>query len=366
MNKIGLLVLSIGKFGVKGFYQLQEVGLAKTLSKIYSEVHIYKLVSYDIPETTEVLQDFSNITLHLMPSKQFGSNGIPDMAKIDSTIQTLVCFSDTQLFFPRVYKWCLQNNIKLIPYIGAINSHSNNFLKKKLIDFLFNNNLSIYKKSKCIAKTISVANELRNKGVKNIEIAPVGLDIDLLVEKYEEEDINILKQKYGYNNNDKIILFIGRLVSEKQPERMIDVFNSLHKKDNSYKLLIIGSGELRTNIEKQIVSNNLEKNVKIIEKILNKDIWEIYRIADCLINLNQHEIYGMCILEAMYYNCKVIAWEAPGPNFIIKNGINGWLVSSDEEVLEKILNNAVFNTKDYIINNYTWMKTASIIKQITK
>lgn len=34
----------------------------------------------------------------------------------------------------------------------------------------------------------------------------------------------------------------------------------------------------------------------------------------------------MAILEAMYYGCKVVAWDAPGPNLIIENGKSGWLV----------------------------------------
>ena len=42
--RIGILVLSVGPFGNKGFYNLQEVGLAKALDRYCEEVKVYKAV----------------------------------------------------------------------------------------------------------------------------------------------------------------------------------------------------------------------------------------------------------------------------------------------------------------------------------
>ena len=54
------------------------------------------------------------------------------------------------------------------------------------------------------------------------------------------------------------------------------------------------------------------------------------------VNLNRHEIYGMAILEAMYYECPVIAFHAPGPDFLLDNGRCGYLCGSDEEMLSAL------------------------------
>ena len=43
--KIGIMVLSIGSFGKKGFYNLQEIGLAKAIDALCDETKVYKLVS---------------------------------------------------------------------------------------------------------------------------------------------------------------------------------------------------------------------------------------------------------------------------------------------------------------------------------
>ena len=111
--RIGLLVLSIGNFGKKGFYNLQEVGLARELDLLYDEVLVYRLVGQNEKETTESIAGCKNAVMHLLPSRQTGSNGLPDLNKLDTSVDILVCFSDTQIFFPCVYKWCQKNDITL-------------------------------------------------------------------------------------------------------------------------------------------------------------------------------------------------------------------------------------------------------------
>lgn len=86
-------------------------------------------------------------------------------------------------------------------------------------------------------------------------------------------------------------------------------------------------------------------------------------MADSFVNLNRQEIFGMAILEAMYYGCKVVAWDAPGPNLIIENGKSGWLVRDDEEVIEKIMDNADISKEAHmrVIDEFTWESSAKNI-----
>ena len=46
--RIGLLITSIGNFGQKGFYNAQEIGLAKELDKLFDEVIVYKAVPLSV------------------------------------------------------------------------------------------------------------------------------------------------------------------------------------------------------------------------------------------------------------------------------------------------------------------------------
>lgn len=361
--RVGILVLSIGTFGSRGYYNLQEVGLAKALDRLCDEVEVYKLVEMNNPGGTELIEGTKNASMVLLPSKKIGTNGIPNLRLLNNTLDVLICFSDTQLMFPRVYRWTKKNHIYLLPYIGVAKSHSERKFKAFIINSMFRRNIRIYKKCTCLVKTPGVKNDLETKKIKDVKVCPIGLDISLVKKDYEQEDVNSLKKQFGYASNDKIVLFIGRLIQEKEPIRMLRVFNEIQKKDSHYKLLMVGKGEKLEEIKSEIGELEMKESVQIIEQIPNNEIWKLYRIADCLINLNKHEIYGMVLLEAMYYGCKVIAWTAPGPDYIIEDKKTGYLVSCDEEIIQcaGFENKMERNMKERVITMFTWDSTAAKI-----
>ncbi len=364
--RIGLLVTSIGNFGQKKFYNAQEIGLAKQLDKIFEEVVIYKLISHTQKATRESVEGCNNTSLVLIPSKNFGINGLLNVKILDSSLDALVYFSDTQTSVPRVAKWAKKNGVSLIPYVGVLESHSTSKIKKLLINYFAKRNYSVYRKLHCLAKTPTVKERLQQLGVRSVTIAPVGLDLSLLNGEANQSSIEELKAEFGYQPQEKVVLFIGRFTAEKQPEQMIDIFQRVFEEDSSYRLLMVGRGELRASVEEKIRSMGLEERVSLLDQIPNSEIWKLYRIADCFINLNEQEIFGMAILEAMYYGCKVIASHAPGPDYILEDGVSGYLASSHEEIKTLIMQSkdVADDARKRILQSFTWGTTAERIKEL--
>lgn len=367
--RIGLLVTSIGNFGHKDFYNRQETGLAKALDALFDEVKIYKLIPIRQKGGIELIDDCIHTSVQLIPAKSFGSNGRIKSNILDKSLDALIYFSDTQFAVPKIYRWAYRNHVKFFPYIGVIESHSRDKWKRWIMDFLSCRNLCIYKKNICLVKTPAVGERLSRLKVKKTIVAPVGLDVSLLKSDYKDYNIKVLKRKYNYQENDKVLLFIGRLVEEKQPERMIKIFIELEKMDRDYRLLMVGTGPLERRIEQLIKISGKTEKIRQLNRIPNADIWELYRIADVFINLNQAEIFGMSILEAMYYECKVVAWKAPGPNLIVEEGLSGYLIENDADAVQKIIN---YNEKvglyahERVMSCFTWMNTATIIKNLVE
>jgi 1,2-diacylglycerol 3-alpha-glucosyltransferase len=364
--RVGLLVSSISNFGQMGFYNNQENGLAKALSDYFEQVIVYKSVPLIQKNVLVSMNVFDEITITRIPSSSIGVNGFFDVKVLDKTLDVLIYFSDTQILLPKVYKWAVKNNIRFFPYIGVIESHSKNRLKKLLIDSLFHRNIRIYKRCRCLVKTPKVKEDLGRLGVQNTTLAPVGVDLSLLRNDYKEYDTQLLKEKYGYSQENKIILFVGRLTKEKEPIQMIEIFGEILKSHSEYRLLMVGSGELKEKVVLHTKKIGIVNYVKMIDRIPNSEIWELYRIADTFVNLNKQEIYGMAILEAMYYGCKVVAWTAPGPNFIIENGVSGWLVNSTNQLIDKVFDQSDLSSAAHrrITQTLGWSTTAKIIKNI--
>ncbi len=361
--KIGILITSVSNFGEKGFYNSQEIGLAKALGKLFEEVVVYKLIPKEMEKSTE---EMNNIIIHRIPAPNFGINGMIDVKVLDSALDTLIYFSDTQFSLPRVYRWSVKNNVRLLPYIGVIESHSTSAINRMITNCFFGRNLKVYQKLHCCVKTPTVGEKLKAFGVKDIEVTPVGLDLSLLRKDYMEADKAVLKQKYGFEAKDQVLLFIGRMIDEKRPLQMIELFADILKSGKTCKLLMVGTGPLENEVENAIEQYGIGEHIKRIDKIPNSDIWELYRIAEAFVNLNQQEIFGMAILEAMYYGCKVVAWKAPGPNLIIKDKITGNLVNSEEEAIEAIFDEHEVGeaAHERIVKEFTWNTMASYVKKL--
>lgn len=364
--KTGILITSISNFGEKGFYNSQEIGMAKALSRLAEQIVIYKLVPKEKEESSEEVEGYKNIIIRFIPAAGIGINGLMDTEKLDTDLDGLLHFSDTQLCVPRVYKWAQKHHVAYIPYIGVIESHSDQPVKRIVTNFLTKRNIGVYKKCSCLAKTPEVLKALSTFGIRDITVAPVGLDLSLLNAQYQSADREELKARYGFARGDKILLFVGRLSQEKQPLKMLDIFSEIIKTEPSYRLLMVGNGELQERVEHVIAGRKLETFVRRIERIPNSSIWELYHMAECFVNLNEQEIFGMSVLEAMYYGCKVVAYKAPGPCCVIEDGISGWLVHDEQTAIARILDQKSMGQEAHsrIVEHFSWENTAEIVEKM--
>lgn len=362
--RIGVLCTNLAYIyeNQKSYMNNQNIGLAKALSKYFDEVVTYLYNPMKIKAFSVDMGEFSNVKVTYSPVRNIGCNGIVDVSDFDPTLDVMLYFSDTQMVVPRVAKWAEKNNVLLIPYVGAVESHSDNKLIRKVKNILTGKNLKVYRQRMCLAKTEEVASRLSELKINDVKVAHVGLDETDLKKDYSEYDVVKLKEKYGYSEDDKVILFVGRSVPEKEPVRMVRIFAEIYKRDNSYRLFMLGDGPLDEQIDAEAKKLGVSSVIRR-GKLANSDIWEAYRICDTNVNLNQHEIFGMSILESMYYEAKVVAWEAAGPKLIIEDKISGYIAHSDEEVVELVMGAEPVGIKAHerIEGNFTWDFAAKII-----
>ncbi len=360
--RIGILLTIVADYGKTGFYNNQETGLAKELANLADEVIIYKAVPPGEKQEECPVPGHPNAVIRRIPTRARGIHGIWNCSVMDPSLDALIYFSDNQLAVPAVYKWCVRHRVKLFPYIGVTESHSSSLIRRILMDILFIRNVWVYRKCTCLVKTPEESNVLARKGVKHTIVTPVGLDLSLLHQDYKQADPASLKQKWDFSPKDKILLFIGRMTEEKQPMLMMQIFRDLYAADSSYRLLMVGRGELLEKAKQK--AGGLP--VSFEEQVPNSKIWELFRIADTFVNLNSQEIFGMAILEAMYYECRVIAKKAPGPNYILSDGPCGYLCESREEILKAVTDHSIDPAAGHrrVLESFTWKVTAEKIYRI--
>ena len=331
--KLGILCTMINGFGRRGYYNSQEIGLGRALARSCHELMIYYVI--DPSEQEEKVQVEKNLTIWYLPMKHLGAHGFMDCKYLDPQLKALFCFGDQQIFLPHVYRWCRRRRIPFVAYVGTAHSLDSNF-KSKVMNALFAaGTLRIYKKNPVLAKTSAAKEELRQLGVPHAVIAPVGLDTAVLKKNIPADEKMRLRKEHGFEADDVILCNVSRLSWEKRPLELIDLFLQVKGK-KKFKLIIVGNGPLEEELNEKIRKNGLEKEVKIYPNVPYEKMWEIYEMSDYYLNMNKGEIFGMAIMEAVYYKTSVAAIRALGPSVTLKDMKGHKLCENDDEMAEWI------------------------------
>ena len=324
--KLGIVRLYTGASGKLGYYNIQELGLAKALEKLGVSTYIFFLVDKKNQSEVKEQSISNNIKIVYIPSFRIKNHGLisPDFL-LNYNLDIVHLLSDNQIMASKYINFLKKNNIPFYSYIGTLNSDSNTFIKTKIMNILNKKNINAYRNSKVLAKTPDVKKVLLKNNIKDVQVIPVGLDLSIIPKEYKS--IKDLRMNLGLPKDKKILIFVGRLEEYKRPIRAIEILNKLLEKDKNYYLVVVGKGSLKNILFSRVKELNILNNVKFIEEVANKDIHKYYRASDIFLNLNENEIFGMSLLEAMYQECNVVALKAPGPNYIIEDGISGILVN---------------------------------------
>ena len=343
--KLGILCTMINGFGRKGFYNTQEIGLGRALVSKGHTVTVYKCLKKENGEKREKIEPEKGLTVYYLPIRGLGAHGYIRAGILDKDMDGLLCFSDNQVFLPHVYRFCVQNGIRFVPYVGTTFSlHSG--LHGKLMDAWFAaGTLRIYKRNPVIAKTEAARKELTALGVKDIAVAPVGLDTAVLKKDFKKYDKTELRRKYGFESDSVLLCSVVRMAPEKRPLDMVEIFRHIRGR-KKFRMLLVGDGPLRADVEKKISEYGLSDEIKVLSRVPYEKMWEIYAISDYFIDLSKSVIFGMTIMEAVYYETSVAAFRlAPGPSTTLA-GLAGHCLFENDEQLEEWLTAPYPSEKD--------------------
>lgn len=112
-------------------------------------------------------------------------------------------------------------------------------------------------------------------------------------------DINkrkALREKYGVSEDTILLGHVGRFDTQKNHTFLIDMFAELSKKSNNYKLLCVGDGWLRDNIEKQIEDNDLTDKIILVGQ--KENARDYYNAFDLYVFPSLFEGLAFVLVEA--------------------------------------------------------------------
>lgn len=103
---------------------------------------------------------------------------------------------------------------------------------------------------------------------------------------------------------EKTILYVGRLVSVKGINKLIEAIELLQKNGTKYKLFIAGDGPGRDELQNLISKKNL--NISLLGRLNQRELIKYYGRSEVFVSLNPCEPFGIVFLEALLARCKIV------------------------------------------------------------
>lgn len=144
----------------------------------------------------------------------------------------------------------------------------------------------------------------------------------------DEKEKNSLREKMGFTNSQKIILCIGELNSNKNQIMAIRMMHKVLEKYPDALLLLAGNGPKQQYLENFILSEKLQRNVKMIGYVTN--LQDYQHIADAQVCCSKREGLPLNVIESMLSGNPVVATKNRGHRELIEDGKTGFLVNIDD------------------------------------
>lgn len=128
---------------------------------------------------------------------------------------------------------------------------------------------------------------------------------------------------------EPVALAIGRLTHQKAFDRLVDAWHLVSRRHPEWKLKIVGDGELKANLEKQI--NRLDLQDKIELLCPTKEIEKLYEGASMYLMTSLYEGLPMVLIEAQSFGLPIVSMACKcGPRDVVSDGVDGFLVDDGD------------------------------------
>lgn len=187
-------------------------------------------------------------------------------------------------------------------------------------------------------------------------IIPNG--IDLKKYKYNESIREQVRKQLDIGKDTIVCGHIGRFSKQKNHKFLIEIFKEYQNINSNSKLILVGDGQLRKQIENQIENQKLQKSVMLLGK--REDSENLYQAFDLLLFPSLFEGMSLVTLEAQAEGLPILCSDTIDRKtditktiefMSLKESAKHWAKKiEDMDKIRNIKNNEILSLTDYNIN----------------
>lgn len=203
---------------------------------------------------------------------------------------------------------------------------------------------------------------------------PNGVDVDAI-----DAAVPAIRSEMGCTPEDRVVLCVGRLSAQKAP---LDAFDAFRRMTEQFpvlrpnaRLLYIGEGELRTDLQRRVDELGLQNAVLLPG--WRPDVWRLMKSANALLLASHWEGLPNVVLEAQAAGLPVVATAVDGTQELIQDRLTGRLAPPGDTTAmatalgEILLNNEeaselARNARRQVSEHYRWNDCVEQFDQVLR
>jgi len=199
-----------------------------------------------------------------------------------------------------------------------VRHHGLGFFSRLVLDYLryFHNRTLI-----TTVPTVGLRNFLSSSGFRNLKILGRGIDTQVYSPCHRSD---ALRKAWGASKDDFVLLFVGRLIPEKNLVLLANAYQAVLHRDRSVKLVVVGDGPGRNYLQSALPTAILCGNR------FGADLAEHYASADLFLFPSLTDTFGNVVLEALASGLPVVAFNEGAASVHVTDLINGRLCSDHQ------------------------------------
>lgn len=181
--------------------------------------------------------------------------------------------------------------------------------------------------SHACSRVVCVSRDLRDFMALTVGVRPSRLEVihnGIDLERFSCPE----NTEHERKNQSIVIGTVARLTEAKDHENLLRAFNVVREDEPGVRLLLVGDGELRQEIESVVSSLGMEGVVEMTGK--RSDIPQLLNGMDIFVLPSRREGFPVSIIEAMACGRAVVATDVGGVREIIDDGVDGIIVPSGD------------------------------------